>query len=362
MNYSVKEIRSSENSRSEERNAGGKARADVCSILSQIGFGEITVSVDESRGKASRISKMYKHIGIYNKWLLACEEVLSGDSIVIQYPIIDHSLLMGRFCKKLKRKGVKVIILVHDLFMLRTSNDTETRIRNRRVMEEFTLLKSADVVIVHNEFMKKYLVENGITGNKLICLQMFDYLVKDWDDDKANRRDIFKDEPVIIAGNLLKEKSGYVYDLPNNCMYNLYGINYTGKCKENIAYMGSFEPDELPLELNGSFGLVWDGPDISTCSGVYGNYLQYNNPHKLSLYLASEIPVIIWKHAALASFVLDNNLGLAVESIDEIPHVISELSNEMYIDIISNVKRIAPILRSGEFTNRAIKVALADTL
>ena len=32
-------------------------------------------------------------------------------------------------------------------------------------------------------------------------------------------------------------------------------------------------------------GLVWDGDSCSSCSGVCGEYLKINNPHKISFYL-----------------------------------------------------------------------------
>ena len=60
---------------------------------------------------------------------------------------------------------------------------------------------------------------------------------------------------------------------------------------ENETYFGSFLPDELPAALEGGFGLVWDGDSAETCSGVFGEYLRYNNSHKASLYLASGFPL-----------------------------------------------------------------------
>ncbi|NRO11242.1 Beta-1,6-galactofuranosyltransferase WbbI [Lactobacillus helveticus] len=48
-----------------------------------------------------------------------------------------------------------------------------------------------------------------------------------------------------------------------------------------------------------------------------GNYLRYNDPHKLSLYLASGIPVIIWKKAAEAKFVEENKVGITVDSLED---------------------------------------------
>ena len=45
---------------------------------------------------------------------------------------------------------------------------------------------------------------------------------------------------------------------------------------------------------------------------------------------ASGIPVIIWKEAALASFIVENNLGFAVDKLSEINEKLSQISDEQY--------------------------------
>ena len=73
-----------------------------------------------------------------------------------------------------------------------------------------------------------------------------------------------------------------------------------------------------------------------TCSGNTGEYLKYNNPHKLSLYMASGLPVIVWKKSAIAEFVLSNNVGIAVDSIFEIKDNINKITDEQYADMRKN--------------------------
>ncbi|MBT8943652.1 galactofuranosyltransferase, partial [Lactobacillus delbrueckii subsp. bulgaricus] len=82
--------------------------------------------------------------------------------------------------------------------------------------------------------------------------------------------------------------------------------------------------------LNSGFGLIWYGSSIETCDGAFGNYLRYNDPHKLSLYLASALPVIIWSQAAEASFIIDNNLGLTIDSLNDLPKVLNKVTKEEY--------------------------------
>ena len=53
---------------------------------------------------------------------------------------------------------------------------------------------------------------------------------------------------------------------------------------ENEAYFGSFLPDELPAALEGGLDLSGMVIVLKQCSGVFGEYLRYNNSHKASLY------------------------------------------------------------------------------
>ena len=81
-------------------------------------------------------------------------------------------------------------------------------LEERGIIADEVLLKKADYIICHNKSMKKYLLLRGFDNQKLVELEIFDYL----HDCKLslNRK---KDNSIIIAGNLLKEKAGYVYKL-----------------------------------------------------------------------------------------------------------------------------------------------------
>lgn len=164
--------------------------------------------------------------------------------------------------------------------------------------------------------------------------------------------------PVIIAGNLRSHKAGYVYQLPDNCSFNLFGVGYEGKVNDKVNYLGAFDSDELPNVLAGSFGLVWDGGTADTCSGTYGEYLKINNPHKTSLYLAAGIPVIIWSQAALAEFIGKHQCGLTVNSLAEIKEKINGLSEEDYEKMKKNAEIVSEKLRGGYYLLRAIDTCL----
>ena len=116
-------------------------------------------------------------------------------------------------------------------------------------------------------------------------------------------------------------------------------------------------PDELIKNLTGKYGLVWDGDSIETCSGGKGEYLKINNPHKLSLYLAVGLPVIIWDEAAEADFVLRENVGFTVRSLYELPGKMSDISDNNYEIMKKNAETVGARLRNGEYLTMALKKA-----
>ena len=169
-------------------------------------------------------------------------------------------------------------MLIHDLETIRASlrKDVSTKTRKRLNLEENSILKECNYIIAHNNKMMDYLNRVlGIEKNKLISLEIFDYLIPGFD-EKFDSKKIRKENPIIIAGTLRLHKAKYVYDLPENVNFNLYGVGYEGREKDNIKYFGSFMPDALPFAMEGSFGLVWDGESADTCSGVYKPNFQGN--------------------------------------------------------------------------------------
>ena len=144
----------------------------------------------------------------------------------------------------------------------------------------------------------------------------------------------------------------------SNVQFNLFGANYTSKlCDYNIFYFGAFLPNDLIQNLQGKYGLVWDGDTIETCSGGKGEYLRINNPHKLSLYLAIGLPVIIWDAAAEADFVLKEHVGITVKSLYELSDKLSKVSDSDYENMKHNAQIVGARLRNGEYMTKAIKKA-----
>lgn len=353
MKYYTKEIWNEEGY---QRTAGIKARDDVDAILEQNGFKALEICVpQEDRESQNLLQKLQYHRKLSRIWdeCLSCAG--SSDVIVIQFPIINHSVLLSGCIAKVRKRGARIILLIHDLEILRAAmrGSTSAKEKFRLRLEEESLLKNCDGIITHNRHMKKKLASMGVPSSKMEVLGIFDYLAPGVGYAKTG-----KELPVVIAGALVPHKAGYAYDLPSGIRFNLYGVGYEAEDKENTVYHGSFPPAQLPEVMEGSFGLVWDGETTNTCSGTYGEYLRINNPHKVSLYLASGMPVIIWKEAALAEFITKNGCGFAVASLEEIPEKVSSMTTQEYESLRKNTEKIAARLRAGKYTERAIRRVL----
>ena len=160
---------------------------------------------------------------------------------------------------------------------------------------------------------------------------------------------------MLVAGNFDIKKAKYARQLPDNPEFSIFGINFEEEnLPQNVHYKGAFSPEELPYYLEGGFGLVWDGDSPYTCSGMFGEYLKMNNPHKASLYLASGFPIIVWRQSALSDFVTKNNCGILVDSLFEIAERLDSISNDEYEELIRNSKKIGDNIRNGHY----LKVAL----
>ena len=331
------------------KNAGNKARNDVEEIVKREGYQALVLSVDNWYEMSTLKAQLHKANSIGQ----ALNQLKQGDELLIQFPMLHHSFFTTHHVKKAQKKGVKVHFIIHDLEALRYVNVENFPLKHkiRIQVQESGLLGAADGIIAHNPIMKSVLVDKGIAENKIVSLGIFDYLIPNFQEKTG----LTKNLPIIVAGNLAQEKAGYLYQLPARPAYNLYGVGFDeNRALANETYFGSFLPDELPVALEGGFGLVWDGDSAETCSGVFGEYLRYNNSHKASLYLAAGFPLVVWKQSALSHFVLENGCGIAVESLHDLSQTIEQLDDKDYQDLLVNAKRIGQKIRNGSYLTNAL--------
>ena len=268
----------------------------------------------------------------------------SNDLVVFLPPLCAkiHRLLLTL----LSMKGVKIICFIIDIEGLR-DGDKKLLEKEKKAFRLFQLF------IVHNEGMHQWL-QSIVPNATMIQLQFWDFLTTPAPQHRT------KDTHIVFAGNLAK--STFIYKLGQltaSCpqlTFSIYGPGKSeeNKLPENAAYKGVFPPYDLVNHVQGSFGLIWDGPDIESCTGHYGNYLAINSPHKLSLFIMTGIPVIVPATSASATLVKQYGIGCTIEKLSDIEEVIKKISDQEYQAMVENMHPLATQLSQGRFLTKAL--------
>lgn len=322
-------------------NAGPKAKTDIDFFLKRDGFKII-------HRKYNLHSKIAKLIDYYISVPRIFRKNEIYDEILFQYPTYS-SFIMNKLVKELREHSHKLYFVVHDVESLRIFlNDLQYWKGERN------LFNQTDGLIVHNDHMKKWLADNGVTV-PMVSLGIFDYQT----DFNPKDSSVEFNSSVCFAGNLKKSKFLDALSLQHSSL-DVFGPNASEHYGKGVTYKGQYTPTELPKHLTENFGLVWDGNRTDTCNGKFGEYMKFNNPHKVSLYLTSGLPVIIWRQAALADFIEKNNLGFAVDSLSDMDNRLKDMSFAEYAKYRANVLNISDQLKQGTFIRNAVnKIELA---
>ncbi len=320
--------------------AGPKAKADIEKILKEEFNAEVKAYTYKETKKKSKVNDIILKL---RKTLFCFLNFKKNELTIIQFPFSNKLLLT----KKIKNK----IAFIHDLDGLRKQEEKLNE-------KEMKFLKSCNYIVVHNKKMKSYLLENGINENKIYELELFDYLCEDTISDTRERELNYK--TVAYTGNLVADKSPFLYQLDTekmNFKLFLYGKGIKENINEKLVYRGAFKPEELPHKIEANLGLVWDGNfDESDEKLLFKNYNKYNNPHKLSCYIAAGIPVIVWRESAVADLVTNYNIGYTVSNIYDINNI--DFSD--YDIKRKNVLKLSQKVQEGFFTKKVIFEILKD--
>ena len=191
-----------------EKNAGNKARNDVEAILISEGYKGLELKVENWYKMNFFKAQQHKYRAIKSVF----DQLGSGDELLIQFPIIHHTFFISQLIKQAQNRGVKFYLVIHDIETLRHVGNSAVKIRHkvRNYFQEKAALTSVDGIIVHNDTMKNALTIQGIPSYKMVSLEIFDYLIPNFEEKNVPQ----KEEAIIIAGNLIPTKSGYLYNLP----------------------------------------------------------------------------------------------------------------------------------------------------
>lgn len=324
--------------------ASSKAIDDCTTILSSLGY--------ENYNLTTKLTSRFYLLSIFGAVLKLLYCVRPNTILAIQYPLLSGNRLFSYVIRLLHIRKVRVLGIVHDLNDLRYQSPDPGR------RSDAILLNDYDAVIVHNQAMISWLRNKGVTSS-LFSLEIFDYL----SDHPSPLPAAVQPFPrtIVFAGNLAK--STFIYDLDSirDWQFNLYGPNIERSKlveKKNVHWRGVLSAEDILVDMEGAYGLIWDGNDLVSLDENYGNYLRYNNPHKLSLYLAAGLPVIVPGDSAVAAFVSANQIGIILNNLQELTGM--EISAEQYALYQRNVYRIGNLIQKGFYLKKAIEEAEHD--
>ncbi len=328
-------------------NAAGKAKMDCENILKESGWKNI--GFRQTWVSNAVLGTLISAIGI----TLALIRLKPKSLLCLQYPLnkFYKYILWGATLKK-----CTIITIVHDVYNLKG--------KLYKSPHELQLLSKSDSLILHNKTMCNWFEQQNIKAN-LIELDIFDYLHTPTINIQKNEVDPSKYR-IVFAGNMGK----FVYMLDHlergNYKFDLYGIGFNKDLIKDpnntiLDYKGFFKSNEVIDYIDGDFGLVWYGDSLDSCDGSAGQYLKYNNPHKLSLYIQCEMPIIIWNKAGMANFVIENNIGITISSLDELKEILTSLSKEDFNTMKNNVSNIKNKISKGYYLKTAISNAIKLT-
>ena len=332
------------------RHAGSKAKKDIVRILELIGYSPIILPR----------TRKWKHkiIGCLGVCLIGIRRFFklffllpSNSYLVINHPFDFVS--MNYALPRIARKN-KVILINHDVEFCRYENDEDWQ--KREGSEKYRKLYNAVSGAIIPSPTIDVLQKAGVSNPVITPLSIFPYLL-----DISKLQDRGFSLSVAFTGNF--EKAEFVNSwlgMNRSHSIELIGIKADKlELKGDAIYKGSFDADVVPFKVESSFGLVWDGDSVDSCTGNYGNYLRYNSPHKLSLYLAIGIPVFIWREAGMAGFVEKNKVGFLIDSLSDIDKILADMTEEKYKEMQENIKPIQKKITDGSYLVEALDDVLS---
>lgn len=317
---------------------GGIGNVDIESILIKQGFTPLEFPFTYRLTWKAAPSRILFAL----KWLF---KIPAGSIIVFQFPVYARmqTWLLQMLCF---RKSIRIVCLIADIDGLKDGDE-------QLLQKEKKALRRFQYFIVHNNAMRRWL-DGTVPGNQSSSLEFFDFLATPFSGIRT------KSTRVVFAGNLTK--SPFIEKLQpivegTDLVFHIYGPNPGQQVPWNaqIVYKGVHEPYALPQLLEGSFGLVWDGRGVDGPEGSLGHYMEYITHHKVSLYILSGLPLIVYEKAGSAELVRKYKIGITISSLHDIYSRLQSLPEADYREMCENTRSLAAGIAKGNGLLQALQ-------
>lgn len=285
------------------------------------------------------------------------------DTVFMQWPlpVVDQRWLQKLF-SHIRAFGAYIVLIIDDMLTWRDqpvfpapdTQERETWLNNPSVQIEMNFIPQVDGIITHSTAMAEHLREQMAIKGREITDNIAIY------GPGGNASTYFQPPRTLghgvdYAGNLIYAK--FLYELPQDFKINVYGASPDEldlAQHPNISLTPRVDPEAINQLLHGSFGLVWSSDSYPEATGVIADYMHYNSSAKLSMYLAADEPVIVWREASFAPFIEANHLGLVIDDLSQLPDTLAAVSEEDYHAMIARVQAMGPLIRNGFFLKKAM--------
>lgn len=272
--------------------------------------------------------------------------LLSGvqpdDVVIVQWPMWQYDERFERFFMQKLRliPEIKLAALLWDVLPWMKGGVSLDYTEH----ELFQTLNAFDLVIAANPKMARRLRKEGGVKVAMLSMDLSDSLYQGPLKEKTDFNKLY------FIGSQINQTmvSDYTAQTPFEMIGEAEGLD---KANAAIHFLGKMSSEKIPAMIDGGFGVV----HYATSSQFKGaaKYGDYNNPMKLSQYLAAGIPVIIGSQMAHADLVKRQNLGLVLDDLNAIDEVLSDLTLADYQAKLAAIKPWSEAVRNGYFAKRA---------
>ncbi|MDR0199376.1 MAG: beta-1,6-galactofuranosyltransferase [Streptococcaceae bacterium] len=273
-------------------------------------------------------------------------QIQPGDTVVVQFPTgLVNANYNEEFYTILREKsGVKLIAFLHDVRTYIYAG------QNYDPKTDLTLkwLRLFDCLIVHNAKFIERLRADSVQV-PMVNMHLFDFCY----DGPLQEKHLLP-KVYYTSGRRVR-----LIDYHAKTHLNIIGGRF-GEDQLNIHYFDKMENKAIPAIFDGGFGLADTLPNFSINFGKldWETYNQLNNPFKLSLYLASGLPVIVSSQSAHAAWIQEKNIGLILDNLNDIDDALSNLTEDDYQAMLAAIKPYQKAVSTGYFAKRALMEAI----
>ncbi len=302
---------------------GMKARRDCEEILRRSGRWGV-FDTGTMKSKPARLARIVASL----VWLARQPR---STIFLVQYPM--HGGRVQKLIGRLLFHRFRVAVLLHDLYDL-----WEGKTPNHPLLS-----RAACVVSVGRlqDFLGATLEDIPVSH-----LEPWDYLTAS--DFEPGRWD--PAGPILFAGSLWPMKVSWLYRPDAHrppLLLRGHGYDEAQNPQLGDTLAGPFTPENPAFDPSVGWGLVWDGAKLDSQISEK-DYERLNQPHKVSLYLACGLPLIVWSESYAAPWVLRHGCGIAVPSLAAIPEALAKVTPEEHRAMQDRSRECGEQVRRGD--------------